>query len=524
MQELNRREFAKKTGATLLSAGAGSALLAACGGTSKQTSTGAAGPPKRGGSLKVGIAQKIEDVNPWTDDFYRWTQMIAFTMYEPLIKFGNGGKLNPVLAESWSHSPDYKTWTFNIRQGVRFHTGKELTAADVAYSLNQINDAKNPATALLPLAPGVWAGATAGDSHTVVAKLTTPLALDQQVRRWWMLPENSRSLAGRLESESVGTGPFTLSSFVQGSHIAVERNPNYWNAGLPYLDSMSFYFLTDISTQIANFSSGTVNMLHDVGVLDLKQVQGLNNTKTVPGGIFWHCWLPQMLFGPLANPEVRLALQHAFNSDKLNAVAWAGKGVDFGNPLDRTPYGIHQAPPVYDIALARRMLKSAGAIGQEVDIHVLDGSPTSALEAQVLVEDFNAVGLTSKIVQLDPDAWAAELYTDRTGPGLFNNYGPSPFPYQELLNYVMTPNISPLPPKYPKSPTPSVLAAYNAAIAAYTPQLLEPAVTRAQRLMISEAASYPTFTADLAEIVPQNLQGLQSTEFGDIRFDEAYFS
>jgi peptide/nickel transport system substrate-binding protein len=523
MDEMGRREFMKAAGATVLTAGAGM-LLPDVSAAATHAIASAARKPKRGGKLNVGIAQVIEDINPYTADFYRYTQLIALTMYEPLIWFGDNGTPVPALAESWQHSRDYKTWTFHIRQGVKFHTGKALTAADVVYSLNQINDAKKPVTAVIPLPAGVWAGAKATGRYTVVVKLHKPTSLEQAGRRWWILPEHSRQLGAKLESESIGTGPFALKAFVSGSKIEVERNPDYWNPGQPYLDSMSFAFLTDISSQIANYRSGVVNMLHDVGVLDLKEVAALPSTKILPGGTFWACWIPQMLFGPLANQQVRVGLQHAFDMKSLNTIAWVGKGKDFGNPVDTTPFGIHAAPVSYDIDLARSMIKSAGAAGQEVDLNVLAGSPTSALEAQVLVEDFNNAGLVSKIVTLDPDAWIANSYTNRTGTGLFNNYGTLAYPYPEQLNSLLQPSINALPPKYPSSPTPTLLKAYNNMYAAYTNNGLKGPIKEVQRLMISEAASYPTFTASLGEAVPKNLQGVVSTNIGDIRFGGAYFS
>jgi peptide/nickel transport system substrate-binding protein len=519
---LSRRNFVKAGAATALSLAPAGRLLDAAGSLGSRTK---ALQPVKGGTVNCSCAEVISDISPYTGNYYNWLQMVMFAMYEPLIKFGNGGTFIPLLATSWSNTPDYKTWTFKIRQGVKFHTGQTLTSADVVYTLNQINSPTNPVDFVTPLTKGVWGGATAPDPSTVVVKLNSPLLLLQAIRWWVILPAGSRTLGNKLESESVGTGPFKLSNFVQGTKIELVANSGYWNAPKPYISNLNFVFLTDTATQIANFLSGAVNMLHDIDVLTLSQIQGRGNSKTVNGGLFFHWWEPQMLFGPLASTQARIALRHAFNRAKLNQVAWAGKGIDTWNPYDSTPYGIHESIDAnYDINLARKLIKSAGLAGETINLNVLTGSPTSSLEAQVLVEDFQAAGLKSSIVSQSSTAWSNNLYTNRNGTGLYNNYGTLPFPYPNILLYLFKPILPPLPPKYPQSPIPPLYNDYVAALNAYQPAPLTAALKAAQRLFLADAAVFHTFLAYLSEIVVSNMEGLESTSIGDIRFDGVYFS
>jgi ABC-type transport system substrate-binding protein len=227
----------------------------------------------------------------------------------------------------------------------------------------------------------------------------------------------------------------------------------------------------------------------------------------------------------LKSQEARVALRHAFNRPKLNEIAWDGKGIDQWNPFDVTPYGIHEKLDAnYDIALARKMLKAAGVAGQSLDINVLTGSPISSLEAQILVDDFQAAGLKASIVPQSATAWNAGLYTQRTNTGITNNYATLPFPYQQILLYLMSSTIAPEPPKYPQSPVPAVFTEYNNAFSQYKLGPYVAALKAAQRGFLAEVTVYDTFLAYLSEVVPNNLQGLDATTQGDVRFTDAYFS
>jgi len=110
----------------------------------------AAETPRRGGRLILGLRNDITAVNP----FMRTTSTnfaVRGIAYEPLIDFDKDSKMVPALATSWKVSPDGKLYTFNLRRGVKFHNGKELTAADVKWSVMYAMDPKNGATGIVPL-------------------------------------------------------------------------------------------------------------------------------------------------------------------------------------------------------------------------------------------------------------------------------------------------------------------------------------------------------------------------------------
>jgi peptide/nickel transport system substrate-binding protein len=136
---LSRRELLKR----------GALGVATIGGVEALLGSGVAGAavraPKPGGNLIVGIGQTFEDINVMTAFGYRWGQLMAYAMYDTLVKFDNAGKAVPLLAESWT-SPNPKTTIVKIRKGVKFHDGKDMRVEDVVWSLNRINDPVKPAS------------------------------------------------------------------------------------------------------------------------------------------------------------------------------------------------------------------------------------------------------------------------------------------------------------------------------------------------------------------------------------------
>jgi ABC-type transport system substrate-binding protein len=371
-----------------------------------------------------------------------------------------------------------------------------------------------------------WGGVTAPDSTTVVVTLKTPLSLDQLIQNWCILPEGSRDLGAKLQNESVGTGPFILADFVRGNSIELARNDDYWADG-PYLDQLKFVFLSSIAARLSNFSSGTVNMLHSVGVTDLESVENLPNAKLVRSGTLWHHWAPLMRSGALSTTEARLALRYAFDVEKLNEVAWKGHGVAYGNPYELTPYFAKDAdtwPASYDVDRARSLLSAAGVSGGTVNLYVLSGSTNSELEAQILVEDFGRAGLKSKIVPQDSTTWTNGYYTEQSNEGLTNNFLPLYFPWRGNAQQMLQPQALPAPPQWPTSPVPEVFAAYEETQSAYTDEQLQTALTSLQQRLGEYAPAYPTWAGPLNEVVPQNLEGLETTDFGVVRFGNAYLA
>lgn len=505
----DRRDFLVRAAAMA----AGASVLGATAGTAT-----AAGKP--GGTLKVGIGQVIEDINVLTATGYRWNQLVAYALYEQLVKIDSKGRVVPFLATSVKQTSPTTT-VVKLRKGVKFSDGRDMTVEDVVWSLNRIHDPKKPVH--LALAPGLWGKAVKVDANTLRITTKKPVLLPPYMRFWSIAPADAESQ--NLSREPVGTGPFTLKNFVKGDRIELVRRDDYWLPNRPYLQGLTFKLLADESVQIANFLSGDVDYLHDLSVATLPQVKGRGGGKLIPSGIFFEWWQPQMLSGPLADVNVRLALQYAFDRTKINKIAWGGEGIDTWNHFSKTPYYDGKKYPVsFNPAKARSMLSKAGATGAPITLWTLQGPGPAAREAQVLQQSLEQSGFKAKIETRPFGEWFNRLYTKRNHPGIAVNYGTLPHIASLIPQYQMAATLPPAPPKYPKSPIPALFDAYSKVEATTNDARYRTLLYAIQRLSLSQAGVYPTMLAFNQNYARKNVQGVESTLYGDQRFTSAYLA
>jgi peptide/nickel transport system substrate-binding protein len=480
-----------------------------------------AASPVKGGTLNVGIGQVFEDINVITAIGYRWGQLMAYAMYDTLVKYDSTGKAIPLLATSWT-TPDPKTTIVKIRQGVKFHSGQDMTVDDVVWSLNRIHDTTQPVSNnFLALPADIWGAATKVDATTLKIVTKKPTRMVENWRFWFIMPANSDNTS--LGVTPNGTGPFKYKNFVKGDRLELEAFPDYWNPGKPYLADLTFKFLADETSQIANFLSGAVDYLHDISVASLPQVQGKNNSKLIPSGLFFEWWQPQMYKGPLMDVKVRQALMWAFDRKKDNQIAWANKGIDTWNPFLKTPYYIGKSWPVsYDPDKAKSLLAKAGQPKLKLNMMILQEPGPWHQESQVLQQGFSKAGINASIQTLPSAQWFDRLYTKRNHDGIAVNAGTVPFPWALIANYMLKATL--LHPSGKKPAIPKLETAYNTAFSSANEAQYKASLQTIQRLMLSEAAVYHTMIANNQNVAPQKLLGVDSTLIGDQRFDGAYFS
>ena len=223
--------------------------------------------PKRGGVLRVGIPLRAPHFDlHQSGTFFNLGSMAC--MHDCLIRHDprDGGKtIIPDLAHSWEIAKDGKTYTFHLRQGVLFHDGAELTSADVKVTFDRI--VKPPPGISIPrtiLFKAVEEIATP-DKYTVQFKLAEPRPVNfimAAIASGWnvivskkTLEENNYNLR-KLESYPA-TGPFKSVKRVENESWVMEKNPKYWNKGLPYLDGIEFYHVLPFSPEMGRQSCPT---------------------------------------------------------------------------------------------------------------------------------------------------------------------------------------------------------------------------------------------------------------------------
>ncbi len=199
-------------------------------------------------------------------------------MYDSLLQWDSDLQIQPALAESYEVNDDATAYTFTLRQGVLFHNGQEMTAADVKYSIE---------TAVNPPAPGIAisflaniAGADVVDDYTVTINMSKPDPSLPGVLAWTRYtPIVPNGIADQINllSEGIGTGPYRLVEYVANDRVVYTCNEDYWQAGVPCIKDVTLKVLPDEQSRVAALRSGEI----DGGTLTADVARTLENDESL---------------------------------------------------------------------------------------------------------------------------------------------------------------------------------------------------------------------------------------------------
>ena len=240
-------------------------FLGAIAGVATTARPAAAAP---GGTIRVATLVPSSVVDPVLVSAAGGLVLLSFTG-EFLTYSGNDLVLKPGLAESWKPSADFKTWTFKLRQGVKYHDGQPFKAADVVATFDRLSDPKNASNALSAMTGYLKPGsAKAIDEHTVeftldAANGSFPYLVSSDNYNSVILPAN---YTGDYEKTFVGTGPFKLEKYTPKVGATFVRNAEYWGEkALP--DKLEVTFYTDPQPMILAMQGGQADVIQQVPVL-----------------------------------------------------------------------------------------------------------------------------------------------------------------------------------------------------------------------------------------------------------------
>ncbi|MET0314130.1 MAG: ABC transporter substrate-binding protein [Hansschlegelia sp.] len=301
------------------------------------------------------------------------TGVVSGQIFDGLVSYDFDLKPQPALATSWDVSPDGKTITFKLREGVKWHDGQPFTSADVKWTLENVWKKIHPRNQLT--FAKVIAVETP-DPLTVVLKLSEPsVAILSSVNSngAQVLPkhlyEGTDVLTNPYNNKPVGTGPFVFKEWKKGEYIALERNPDYWDKPKPYLDKLTFRVIPDAGSRAAAFENGEVQygVLSPVPLKDATRLAKLPTLKIETRG---YEWLSPWLFADfnvdnqyLKDVRVRRALAQAIDKAALAKVVWFGFGEPAASPVPSTLKAFFNAnAPAYpyDLKRAEQLLDEAG--------------------------------------------------------------------------------------------------------------------------------------------------------------------
>lgn len=405
--KLSRRAFLGTMGAT-----AGVIGLAACGLGSATGTNAAALTPKKGGILKIATADgsTADSLSLYAQSNVFMESMIG-AMYETLVWKDNNFKLNPMLATSWS-SPDAVTWTFKIRQGVKFHDGSPLTSKDVVYSIQQELSAASGTdiNALLGniLPPDQ---VTAVDDFTVQMKLSSAFAFlpNAMANRYGKIFKAGTSV-DQFSSQPNGTGPFMFKDFTPGSSFNAVRNPNYWMPNRPYLDGISFTNITEPASRLQTVLTGESHWIDSVPAASAAQFNGNANAELqVLKDAIWFGMACNLKDKPFDDYRVVQAIKMAIDRKQVAKVAFAGYASEgYDGPIPASdPFFPQGLTNKHDPQGAKQLLAAAG-YPNGLTLPDLTVLPThgQVAQSQVVQEQLAQIGVKFNIVQSGPNFWS----------------------------------------------------------------------------------------------------------------------
>ena len=250
--------------------------------------------------LKVQVGPDPETVDPALNSAIDGGNM-SLHAFEGLLTLDENGQLKEGQAESWETSEDGLTWTFHLRDGLKWSDGTDLTAKDFVYSWQRVCD-PNVAAPYAETVLGMVKGydeAVAGDitkldvqapdEKTVVVNLANPCSYFGELAAFATLnPVQQATVEANGDAWAtsadtyISNGPFMMTEWVPGSHITFSKNPNYWNAEAIKLDKLEFELIEDSNAAYSAYTSGEVDMIKDVPTEEIPSLQGNDNFHVEP--------------------------------------------------------------------------------------------------------------------------------------------------------------------------------------------------------------------------------------------------
>jgi peptide/nickel transport system substrate-binding protein len=400
---LSRRDFIRRATVVGISAPALGSILAACGSSSSSStssspgsSSSAAGAP--GAVIKAGIVTPTAAINPVTVADQGGLDMLAQTG-EYLCLSGQGLTLQPVLATSWTPNSNATVWTFKIRQGVKFHNGAPLTAADVVYTYKLQTDPTGSSNALSAF-KGVLtpSGVQQVDDSTVAFHLEAPngnfpYLTSSDNYNMIIIPNNYSPT--QWQSSFVGTGPFNLSSYTPKVGASFTRNESYWGTkALPSQTQFTFYDTPAAS--ILAMTGGTIDVLGQFAVSGGEALlNGSYNVIKLKTSA--HRELSMRCDqAPFTDPRVRQAIALTLNRPGIITALWKGFA-DLGNDSPFAPVfpSTSTSVPqrVQNISQAKSLLAAAGHPSGFTTKLITENFLEIPQYAQIVVQAAAAIGV-----------------------------------------------------------------------------------------------------------------------------------
>lgn len=360
--------------------------------------------PKKGGILKMARYADASNFDPIipTDNMSIW---VILNIYDQLTRVAPDGKsIEPGLAEEWKVSDDGKTYTFNLRKGVKFHNGAPVTAQDVKFSLDRVMSDESNWSWLFGLVESVE---ITGD-HEITMNLEKPYApllsslalFGASIVPEAVVKENG---ADYLTTNPVGSGPFSLEDWKRGQKIVLKKNPEYWQEGKPYLDGVEIMPVPEDNTRLLKLQAGEIDI---AGRIPFNSIQQLEENPAIDMHVDPIAQVDMININTTREPfndlKIRQAMNYAVDNQLIIDSVLFGHGSPSGSFLPPMKHFNSNLLYEKDLEKAKQLIEeSSKPNGFKTTLKVGAGDQIAQQIAVIVKEQLAQIDIEVEIIQLD---------------------------------------------------------------------------------------------------------------------------
>lgn len=392
------------------------AVLPGCGDGSKdpggQGNNGKTGEPVKGGEITVGIAQDLDDSLDPHQTVAAGTREVLFNIFEGLVKPNSDGEMIPAVADKYTLSEDGTTYTFTLREGVKFHNGQTVTAEDVVYSINRCAAVPEGQEKPLVAAFSAVKSVEALDEKTVAVTIAQRDLEFISYMTAAIIPADYEN----QDTAPVGTGPFKFVSRTPQQDFVMERFEDYWGAPA-WLDKVTYKICENADALVMNLNGGSIDLCAHLTSAQASQLnqnfQVLEGTMNLVQAIYLNNQAK-----PFDNQLVRQALCYAIDRQGIMDMVADGHGTAVGSSIYPAfakyflPELVDKYP--HDVAKAKELLAQAGyPDGFDMTISVPNNYQPHMDTAEVVAEQLREAGINVTIQPVEWSTWLDTIYNGR---------------------------------------------------------------------------------------------------------------
>jgi peptide/nickel transport system substrate-binding protein len=416
---------AKPTGCTrraVFGLAAGAAVTRTHGATGAET--------RRGGSVTLLVDPEPATLVALTDSADP-TMAVSAKVTEGLLAYGFDLEPRPQLATAWAVSGDARTFTFRLRPGVRWHDGAPFTSADVAFSIRLLGQVHPRGRATFANVSEV----ETPDDLTAVVRLAKPgphLIRAFAACESPMVPRHIYAGTDPATNPNgiapVGTGPFRFDGRVKGSHVSFVRNPDYWDAGKPYLDGLVVRFIADPVERLRAIAGGAIDLApaSPIAPDELERLMSQPDLRFETNGYQYTNQVLRLEFNldrpTIGDLRVRQAIARAIDRTALLDAVWHGQGEVTYGPISPQLKGFYTADVPrhgFNLADAEQLLDAAGlargadGVRFRLDLDFVPAGDAYRGTAEYVARALARIGIAVSVRDQSFSAYVRRIYSDR---------------------------------------------------------------------------------------------------------------